>query len=49
MPEQRNDRIVKSANELRAGATGQNVRTVLMASLVGAILVMIVIATYTLK
>ena len=38
------DRIVETTTEARAGVSGQNVRTVLMASLVGAILLMIVIA-----
>lgn len=40
--------IVEGTIEARAGVTGQNVRTVLVASLVGAILLMIVIAALTL-
>jgi len=36
--------IVKDADAARAGAGGQNVRTVLVASLIAAILLMIVIA-----
>lgn len=47
MPDQRKDRIVRTADEARAGVTGHNVRSVLMASLVGAIIVMIVIAAYS--
>jgi hypothetical protein len=44
MPDQHSNRIAKIAREARAGVAGQNARSVLMASLVGAILVMIVIA-----
>ena len=44
MLESDDDRIVETTTEARAGVTGHNVRTVLMASLVGAILLMIVIA-----
>lgn len=47
MLESDDDRIEKTTTEAHAGASGQNVRTVLMASLVGAILLMIVIAAVT--
>jgi hypothetical protein len=47
MPDKQNDRFVQSADEARAAGSGHNVRGVLMASLVGAILVMIVIAAYS--
>ncbi len=49
MLENDEDRIVETATEARAGVTGQNVRTVLMASLVGAILLMILIAAVTFR
>ena len=48
MLDKQNDRDGNSADETRAGVGGIN-RSVLMASLVGAILVMIVIAAYTFK
>jgi hypothetical protein len=38
---------VKSTDEARAGGSGQNVRTVLVGSLIAAILAMIVIAAAT--
>jgi hypothetical protein len=43
------DRIERTTTEARAGASGQSVGTVLMASLVGAILLMIVIAAVTFR
>jgi hypothetical protein len=49
MLESDDDRIEKSTTEARAGVTGHNVRTVLMASLIGAILLMIVIAAVTFR
>jgi hypothetical protein len=49
MLENDDDRIVETTTEARAGAHSQNVRVVLMASLVGAILLMIVIAAVTLN
>jgi hypothetical protein len=49
MLESDEDRIVETTAEARAGVTGQNVRTVLMASLVGAILLMILIAGVTFR
>jgi hypothetical protein len=49
MLESDEDRIVETTAEARAGVTGQNVRTVLMASLVGAILLMILIAAVTFR
>jgi hypothetical protein len=49
MLESDDDRIVETPTEARAGASGQNVRSVLMASLVGAILLMIVIAAVTFR
>jgi hypothetical protein len=49
MLENDEDRIVETTTEARAGVTGQNVRTVLMASLVGAILLMILIAAVTFR
>jgi hypothetical protein len=49
MLESDEDRIVQTTTEARAGVTGQNVRTVLMASLVGAILLMILIAAVTFR
>jgi hypothetical protein len=49
MLESDDDRIVETTTEARAGVTGHNVRTVLMASLVGAILLMIVIAAVSLN
>ena len=39
--------IVKNADQARAGAGGHNVRYVLVASLIGAILLMIIIAAVT--
>ena len=47
MLESDDDRIESTTTEARAGAHEQNVRSVLMASLVGAILLMIVIAAVT--
>jgi hypothetical protein len=47
MLESDDDRIEKTTTEARAGASGQNVRALLMASLVGAILLMIAIAAVT--
>ena len=44
MLENDDDRIVETTTEARAGASGHNVRGVLMVSLVGAILLLIVIA-----
>ena len=41
--------IVESTQDARAGVTGHHARGVLVASLVGAILVMIVIAAITLR
>jgi hypothetical protein len=49
MLESDDDRIVETTTETRAGASGQNVRTVLMASLVGAILMLIIIAAFSLR
>jgi len=49
MLENDEDRIVEKTADARAGVTGQNVRTVLMASLVGAILLMILIAAVTFR
>lgn len=49
MLESDDDRIERTTSEARAGASGHNVRTVLMASLVGAILLMIVIAAVTFR
>ena len=49
MLESDDDRIVETTTEARAGVTGQNVRTVLMVSLIGAILLMIVIAAVTFR
>jgi hypothetical protein len=49
MLESDDDRIERTTTEARAGASGQNVRTLLMASLVGAILLMIVIAAVSLN
>jgi hypothetical protein len=49
MLESDDDRIDRTTTEARAGASGQNVRTLLMASLVGAILLMIVIAAVSLN
>jgi hypothetical protein len=49
MLESDEDRIVETTTEARAGVTGQNVRTVLMASLVAAILLMILIAAVTFR
>lgn len=47
MLESDDDRIERTTTEARAGASGQNVRSLLMASLVGAILLMIAIAAVT--
>jgi hypothetical protein len=44
MLESDDDRIVETVTEARAGVSGQNARRVLLASLVGAILLMIFIA-----
>ena len=49
MLESDDDRMERATTEARAGASGQNLRTVLMASLVGAILLMIVIAAVSLN
>jgi hypothetical protein len=49
MLENDDDRIVETTTEARTGASGQNVRTVLMASLVGAILLMIMIAAFSFR
>jgi hypothetical protein len=49
MLESDDDRIERTTTEARAGASGQGVRSVLMASLVGAILLMIVIAAVTFR
>jgi len=49
MLEHDDDRIVVTASEARAGATGHNVRSVLVVSLIGAILVMIVIAAFSFR
>jgi hypothetical protein len=49
MLESDDDRIERTPPEARVGASGQSVRTVLMASLVGAILLMIVIAAVTFR
>jgi len=49
MLESDDDRIVETTTDARAGVSGQNVRTVLMASLVGAILLMIVIAAFSFR
>jgi hypothetical protein len=47
MLESDDDRIMQTTDPARAGASGHNVRGVLVASLVGAILLMIVIAAFT--
>jgi hypothetical protein len=49
MLESDDDRITETTTEARAGASGQTVRTVLMASLVGAILLLIVIAAFSFR
>ena len=49
MLESDEDRIVETTAEAGAGVSGQNVRAVLMASLVGAILLMILIAAVTFR
>jgi hypothetical protein len=49
MLENDDDRIVETTTEARAGISGHDVRTVLMASLVGAILLMIVIAAFSFR
>jgi hypothetical protein len=41
-------RTVKNTTDARAGVTGQNVRAVLVASVVGSILLIIVVAALTL-
>jgi hypothetical protein len=47
MPDADNDApIVVSADEARAGETGQHVRQVLVTSLIGTILLLIVIAAF---
>ncbi len=49
MPDDGNKPVIgKNPDDARAGVTGHNVRMVLMASLIGAILLMIVIATISL-
>jgi len=47
MLESDDDRIIVSTTKARAGVTGHHVRTVLLSSLVGAILLMIAIAAIT--
>jgi acid phosphatase family membrane protein YuiD len=47
MLESDEDRIVQTPTQARAGVTGHRVRHVLVGSLIGAILVMIVIAALT--
>ena len=49
MLESDDDRIVETTTEARAGVTGHNVRYVLVGSLIGAILLMIVIAAFTFR
>ena len=49
MPDIDSDRIVKTATDARAGVSGQNVRAVLVASLVAAILLMILIAAVSFR
>jgi hypothetical protein len=49
MLENDDDRIVETTTEARAGVSGHDVRTVLMASLVSAILLMIVIAAFSFR
>jgi hypothetical protein len=48
MPSDGKKPLTVETDDVRAGATGHNVRMVLVASLVAAILVLIVIATLTL-
>lgn len=48
MADSDDDRIVKTASQARAGVTGHKVHTVLVASLLGAILLLIGIAAVTL-
>jgi hypothetical protein len=48
MPSDGKKPVIVESDDARAGATGHNVRMVLVASLVGAILVMILIAALTL-
>jgi hypothetical protein len=48
MPSDGEKPVTLKADDARAGATGHNVRTVLVASLVAAILLMIGIASFTL-
>jgi hypothetical protein len=49
MLEHDDDRIVETTNEARAAVTGHNVRYVLVVSLIGAILLMIVIAAFSFR
>jgi hypothetical protein len=49
MLESDDDRMERTTTEARAGASGHNVRGVLMVSLVGAILLLIVIAAVTFR
>ena len=49
MLESDDDRIERTTSETRAGAGGQNVRSLLMAVLVGAILLMIGIAAVSFR
>ena len=49
MLESDDDRIVETTTEARAGVSGHDVRTMPMASLVGAILLMIVIAAFSFR
>lgn len=49
MIEHDDDRIVETTTEARAGVTGHNVRSVLVVSLIGAILLMIVIAAFSFR
>ena len=49
MLESDDDRILQTTAKARAGGSGQSVRTMLMASLVAAILLMIVIAAVSLN
>lgn len=47
MPEDGSHRIVETATQARAGATGHNVRYVLMASTVGVIVLFAIVFLYT--
>ena len=49
MLEHDDDRIVETTTEARAGVSGHNVRYVLVVSLIGAILLMIVIAAFSFR